>query len=192
MRSPTKREASRQRIVEAAGRAFRSKGLAGVGVDGLAQGAELTSGAFYFHFASKMEAFVEAVRAGLQDLKLGIENFRSSAGTGWLEAFVDFYLSERRTCDASEGCALPSLSADVERAGPEARAAYEANLREVAAAAAQGLPPGSSLTSQEQSWALLALLSGGVTMARAVSDPRLSEEIASAVRKAARELAVVP
>ncbi len=189
MRSTSKRNASRQRIVQAAGRAFRSKGLAGVGVDGLAQGAELTSGAFYFHFASKMEAFVEAVRAGLQDLKAGIENFRTAEGTRWLDPFVNFYLTDRRTCDAIDGCALPSLTPDVERAGPAARQAYEESLREVAAVTAEGLAARPALTSAEQSWALLALLSGGVAMARAVNDPHLSEEIAAAVRKAARELA---
>jgi TetR/AcrR family transcriptional repressor of nem operon len=42
---------ARERLVEAAGRGF------GAGVDALAKGAGLTSGAFYAHFDSKAEAF---------------------------------------------------------------------------------------------------------------------------------------
>lgn len=185
MRSHAKRDASRRRIVEAAGRAFRKHGLGGVGVDGLAEGADLTSGAFYFHFASKMDAFVESVKVGLEDLKRGVEDFQATEGASWLSAFASFYMGSRRTCDLGEGCALPSLSAEVERAGDGARSAYEAKLREVSNAVAQGLTGNASLSSREQAWVLLAMLSGGVTMARAVEDPALSEEIAAAVRKAA-------
>jgi TetR/AcrR family transcriptional regulator, transcriptional repressor for nem operon len=45
--------------------------------------------------------------------------------------------------------------------------------------------------SPSQAIAVLALLSGGVSMARAVDDPRLAEEIAAAVRIAARDVAKI-
>ena len=48
---------ARERLVEAAGRGFRTGGFGGAGVDALAKGAGLTSGAFYAHFDSKAEAF---------------------------------------------------------------------------------------------------------------------------------------
>lgn len=173
--------------MEAAGKAFRRHGLSGIGVDGLAKGANLTSGAFYFHFPSKLTAFAAAVRAGLEDLREGIAAFQADHGKGWLQAFTAFYMGNRRTCELGDGCALPSLSAEVERAGDEVRSAYEEELRLVAATMAEELEP-TSLTQQEQAWALLAMLSGGVNLARAVQDPVLSEEIASAVQKAAGAL----
>lgn len=174
------KEESRARILASAGRGFRAHGYGGLGVDGLAREAGVTSGAFYGHFASKAAAFREAVAAGMVQLRQGIEALRQSAGRGWRQAFIDFYLTERVTCDAGESCALQSLTGDVARAGPDARAAYTAALREVIAAADGG--------SRAQAIATLALLSGGVSMARAVDDPELIQEITEAVRAAAMGL----
>lgn len=179
---PNHKTESRDKILKAAGEAFRSHGFGGVGVDGLAKGAQLTSGAFYVHFASKLEAFREAVRAGLEDLKAGIESYRKTAGPGWLKEFAAFYMNERRTCDLRNGCALPSLSSEVERVGGEARMVYQEKLLEVAAEVANGLE-GDDAERREQAWQILALLSGGLTMARTVTDPALAEEIASAIQK---------
>lgn len=184
MHSTSKKEASRQRLVTAAGRAFRKHGFEGIGVDGLAKGAKLTSGAFYFHFPSKLHAFVEILKVGLEDLKNTVQNFQTTDRRSWLSAFTAFYMGSRRTCDLSEGCALSALSSDVERAGYAAQSVYEAELFDLSSALAQGLEPGGNMTAREQAWALLAMLSGGVTMARAVDDPALSDEIAAAVRKA--------
>jgi len=80
---PTKadrKEESRARILASAGRGFRSRGYGGLGVDGLAKEAGVTSGAFYAHFTSKAAAFREAVAAGMQDLRLAIEQLRSAEG----------------------------------------------------------------------------------------------------------------
>ncbi len=63
---------ARTRLVEAAGRGFRTGGFGGTGVDALAKGAGLTSGAFYAHFDSKAEAFRLVVSDGLATLRNGI------------------------------------------------------------------------------------------------------------------------
>lgn len=173
------KEESRARILASAGRGFRARGYGGLGVDGLARDAGVTSGAFYAHFKSKAEAFTQAVAAGMADLRAGIEAFR--AAPDWRQAFIDFYMTERVTCDVTEACALQSLTGEVARAEPEAREAYEAELRRVIEAAADD-------GARDQAIALLALLSGGASMARAVSDPALSAEIAAAVRRAAMGL----
>ena len=55
---------TRQRIVDAAGRGFRRGGYGGIGVDGLAKEAGMTSGAFYVHFDSKKAAFRESMLQG--------------------------------------------------------------------------------------------------------------------------------
>lgn len=184
MRYPKdQKERSREKLLAEAGRAFRKQGYGMIGVDGLAKGANMTSGAFYVHFASKKEAFLESVRQGLEDLRVGIAKFQGLQGTGWLKSFGDFYMGDRRTCDLAEGCALPSLSSEVERAGDEARGVYEEKLQEIAAQMAAGLN-GTEAERRSQAWATLALLMGGLTMARTVQDPGLSEEIAAAVRAA--------
>jgi TetR/AcrR family transcriptional repressor of nem operon len=179
-----KKEETRARILAGAGRAFRSNGYGGSGVDGLAQAAGVTSGAFYAHFSSKAGAFREAVVAGMRELESGIRALRAEAGPKWIMRFVDFYLSERRTCDLSESCALQSLTGEVARANDETRAAYETELRGVIDAAAEGVDAPSRAARRREAIVLLALLSGGVSLARAVRDPALGEEIAGAVRVA--------
>jgi TetR/AcrR family transcriptional regulator, transcriptional repressor for nem operon len=182
--SSEKSQTSKQRIVEAAGQAFRKHGLGGIGVDGLAKGANFTSGAFYFHFASKLDAFVESVRNGLDELRQAIVQSQSAEGRSWLVSFASFYMGFKRRCDLEQGCSLPILSSEVERAGKEARSVYEEKLVEVANAVARGLGRNPSKSDRDRAWVILALLSGGVTMARTVRDKALSEEIAKAVEKA--------
>lgn len=183
-RATAKSGASRDKMVRAAGAAFREHGLGGIGVDGLAKAADFTSGAFYFHFPSKMDAFVESVRAGLEDLKCGIEGIQAAEGKGWLGSFASFYMGFKRTCRLGEGCALPLLSAEVERAGDAARGVYQEKLTEVIGAVERGLADREGMSAREQALVILALLAGGATMGRTVKDPILSAEIGEAVRRA--------
>ena len=183
-KTSTKSEASRQRLITAAGRAFRNRGFGGIGVDGLAQGADLTSGAFYFHFKSKLELFIESIRTGLTELRQGVEHFQADNGEAWLTRFASFYMGYKRTCSMEDGCTLPALTSEVERAGNEARSAYQIELTQLVAAVEKGLPENDAKLRRQQAWAVLALLSGGVSMARAVQDEQLSQEIAAAIENA--------
>jgi AcrR family transcriptional regulator len=182
------KEESRANILRGAGRGFRRAGFGGAGVDGLAKEAGVTSGAFYAHFKSKAAAFREAIIAGLKDLKEGVDDLRKRSGDRWRAEFIDFYLGDRRTCDLADSCALQSLSSEVARADEDARAAYEVELRAIIASVADGLD-GRPKARREEATALLAILVGGVTLARAVHDGEFSQEIAAAVRKAALRLA---
>lgn len=180
---PEHREQSRARILQAIGRGFRTAGYAGVGVDGLARAAGLTSGAFYGHFKSKAEAFRAALVAGLEELRTGVETFRAKHGPDWLGAFADFYLTQKVTCPPAEACALPSLSPEAPRADAAARAAYEQELLRIVDAIAAGLTQEQDEQKRRAAaWALLAQLAGGVMLARAVADKELAKEIAAAVR----------
>jgi AcrR family transcriptional regulator len=183
--APGKKEESRARILAGAGRAFRALGFGGSGVDGLAKASGVTSGAFYAHFDSKAAAFCEVVVAGLRDLERAVRALRDQAGAKWVDRFAEFYVGEKRTCELGDSCALQSLTGDVERASPETRDAYEAELRAVIDAVAEGVDAPTRAARRKQAIGLLATLAGGVTMARAVRDPSLSAEIASAARAAA-------
>ncbi len=178
------KEESRARILASAGRGFRSRGYDALGVDGLAKEAGVTHGAFYAHFKSKAAAFRETVTVGMRDLRFGIERLRDG-GPGWRQRFVEFYLGDRRTCDLSESCALQSLTGEVARAADDVREAYEVELRSVIEAISEGMVAGSQADRRADATALLALLAGGVSMARAVKDVSMAEDIAAAIRRAA-------
>jgi TetR/AcrR family transcriptional repressor of nem operon len=181
---PRHKDEARSRILGAAGRGFRRLGYGGIGVDGLAKEAGVTSGAFYGHFPSKAEAFKAAALAGLVELREGVEHLRAKEGDAWLEKFADFYMSVRRTCDLGESCALQSITPEVARADHDTKAAYEAEMLTVVEAVAEGLTRGTLPERRKSAWAILALLSGGVTLARSTEDAKVGTQIARAVKTA--------
>jgi TetR/AcrR family transcriptional regulator, transcriptional repressor for nem operon len=183
------KEQTRRRILSAAGQLFRQEGYGGSGVDGLSKAAGVTNGAFYGHFASKRDAFRTAVLAGLEELRLGIVGLKDRHGKRWFRTFVAFYLGPKRCCDIGQSCALPTLSPEVMRADAVTRRAYEQELRHIIEEVASGLSARPSAKRDETAIALLALLSGGVTLARAVPDPALADKIALAVQKQALTIA---
>ena len=179
------KEESRLRILAAAGRGFRKKGYGGIGVDGLAHEAGVTSGAFYGHFPSKSEAFREAVVKGLRDLCASIGSLQSAEGDAWIEAFIDRYLGKKRTCDLSEACVFQALTPEVVRAESAVRRAYQEEIVKVIDVVAKGLAGGTLAERRARAWALLAMLAGAVTAARAIEDDALASKVARSVRGAA-------
>jgi TetR/AcrR family transcriptional repressor of nem operon len=175
---------TRQRIVDAAGRSFRKGGFGGIGVDGLAKEAGVTSGAFYVHFDSKTSAFTAAVSRGMAELRDGVLHFQSQHGKQWWPEFVRFYLGYKRTCDLSDSCTLQSLSPEVGRADAAAREAFEAGLREVAAALVGGPASPRAPRDLDAACAALSMLIGAVTLGRAVGSARLSQQIAESAEAA--------
>lgn len=186
------REEARAKLLEAAGRGFRRRGYGGIGVDGLAKEGGVTSGAFYGHFKSKDEAFAAAAVAGLEALRDAVTDLRARLGPLWLDAFIDFYLGERVTCALEESCALQSMTPDVMRAPEAIRSSYEAALNEVAGVIAAGLYGTEEETRIRTAWSLMALLSGGVTMARSVASADARAGIVANLAHAARSIAGTP
>jgi len=185
------KQKTRASILTAAGQLFRKEGYGGSGIDGLTRAAGVTNGAFYGHFRSKSEAFRAAVASGLEDLRLAVGQLKADGGPSWLKNFVDIYLGAKRTCDLGESCALPSLSPDVIRADVDTRATYEAELKRLIAEVADGLA-GAETQRSDDAIALLALLTGGVTLARAVPDKAFGERIAAIVKQRALEMTTHP
>jgi AcrR family transcriptional regulator len=177
---------TRMKVIAAAGQVFRKEGYGGAGIDALTKAAGVTNGAFYGHFKTKSEAFHVAVRTGMEELLQGIMALKTEQAGGWLKAFVSYYLGYKRTCDLGDSCALPTLSADVMRADDVTRLAYTEQLECLVAEIAAGLPEdaprgATSASPEDRALILLALLTGGAMLARAVKDPGLSERIAQLV-----------
>ncbi|MES9990388.1 MAG: TetR/AcrR family transcriptional regulator [Candidatus Thiodiazotropha sp.] len=179
-----KREETRNRILRAINRGFRRKGFNAAGIDGLAKDAGVTSSTFYKHFGSKAEAFKESVALGVGEFRTAVEGFQESHGDDWLQAFARFYLGEKRCTDLAESCGLQSLSPEVMRSDTATRKLYQLELQRAAHNFNQGLHGSRQQDGLDKTWSKLALLIGGVTLARAVHDPSLADEIADAVFKA--------
>ncbi len=173
------KEHTRERIVEAAERGFKKNGFSGIGVDGLAKEAGVTSGAFYGHFESKQAVFSAALTSGMEAFISAIQQLKNEMPDQWWEAFVRIYLGQKRICDLAEGCALQTLAPEIGRSDIETKALFERELLKLANQIAEN----KGEASLDATWANLAALVGGVTLARAVADKKLSEQIAMAVSK---------
>lgn len=180
-----KKEETRAKMLEAAGRGFRSNGFAGIGVDGLAKVAGVTSGAFYTHFGSKGSAFDAALVAGLDEVIEATPKFQKEEGIKWVQAYADYYLGRAHRDDLACGCAMTTLSPEVVRTEPETHAIYEKKMVMIADLVAKGLAGGSLDERKSRAWAMLGVLIGGLTVARAVKTRKIAEEIAAAIRAAA-------
>jgi AcrR family transcriptional regulator len=180
---PEQKQATRKKILDAAHRGFRREGFSGLGIDGLAKDADVTSGAFYKHFKSKHEAFRESVKLGVGEFEAVLKLYQENHGDDWLNRFAHFYLGEKRCAELGDSCALQSLTPEVTRADEVTRQAFESALLKALETFAAGLTS-SGKPGCDNAWADIALLVGGVTLARAVKSDALADEIADAVRKA--------
>src|SRR3954469_6467097 len=116
-------------IVAAAGKRLKRQGFNGIGVDGLAAAAGLTSGAFYSNFANKEELLEEMIGRYLGSPFVDAEPGEPRENQRRLKAFLLDYISEGHGRDAENGCVMPSLSADVGRSSDRVRKTYQRRMR---------------------------------------------------------------
>jgi TetR/AcrR family transcriptional regulator, transcriptional repressor for nem operon len=169
------KDATRQRIIDAASRQFRQDGVAAVGIAGIMADAGLTNGAFYTHFESK-EDLVRTVLAGaLANREQGL---RAAAQSGaGLEAAIRDYLSARHRDNPGRGCPTAALVAEIARHPRTTRDAFTGKVSEFIDLIATQLRTGSASARRRNAVAIYGMMVGTLQLARAVNDRRLSDEI---------------
>src|SRR5947207_12660184 len=96
------KQATRQRIVEAAGRRFKRDGIDGAGLASVMADAGLTNGAFYAHFASKEDLVANVLADQLRTQRHTFD--AQPPNRAGLEAVIRFYLSPEHRDECAEGC----------------------------------------------------------------------------------------
>jgi TetR/AcrR family transcriptional repressor of nem operon len=172
MRYPAEETAAKHdRIVKEASRLFRERGFENVTVGEVMKAAGLTHGAFYAHFASKQELQEAAVAYG-QAVSLGrVQRSNTKKGK---RSYADLYLSPGHRDNPGDGCTMAALGQEVARSTPELKGVFERGLEEYLSAMG-----GDWKEAVFQTAAMI----GGVVLARAVQDPRFSDEILMNVRQ---------
>jgi TetR/AcrR family transcriptional regulator, transcriptional repressor for nem operon len=168
---------NRARIVETASRLFREKGFDGIGLDAIMNEAGLTHGGFYGHFTCKEDLAAEAVAHALEKSAELQRQYTNVA-----DLVSEFYLSESHFADRANGCALVALGGDMARRSKGVRFGATSYVR------AQlewltGLFRGTAAARRRRAITTLAGVVGAMTLARAVEDPVLSDEILSTARQ---------
>ena len=166
----TRRELSHERILDAAARAVRRHGYAGVGVAEVMKEAGLTHGGFYAHFKSRdalLAAALDHAGAGsakvlARRLALGRE-----AGLSPLRALVEGYLSEAHVAAVELGCPVAALASDMHRQQEAVLAASRRRVLGLIDKVRRALPPDAP---EEHAQVIASTLVGTLQLARALGD----------------------
>jgi len=180
------KQATRQRILEAAGRRFKQDGIDGAGVAAVMSDAGLTNGAFYAHFASK-EDIVANVLA--DQLRTQRESFDSqpSARAG-LEALIGAYLSPEHRDQCAEGCPSAALLDEIVRRPATTRQLFTDELLNSADDIAARLDRTDAEAARTDALTILGFMIGTLQLARALADRDLSDQLLTRSREAALKL----
>jgi TetR/AcrR family transcriptional repressor of nem operon len=169
------KQATRERIVEAAGRRFKQDGIDGAGVAAVMSDAGLTNGAFYGHFASK-EDLVANVLA--DQLRTQRHSFDARApGRAGLEAFIRSYLSPQHRDQCADGCPSAALLDEIARRPTATKQVFTDELTRSMDDIASRLDPADAEAARTDALTLFGLMVGTLQLARALTDRDLSDQL---------------
>ena len=167
------KEATRRRIVEAAGRRFKRDGIDGSGIATLMADAGLTNGAFYAHFDSKDDLVATTVADQLREQR---ESYWEQPDAG-VEQLVREYLSVRHRDDLEHGCPSAALLDEIGRCSTSTKRAYTEGMLSIADEIACRLAPDDPPSARATTLSLFAMLIGTLQLSRALADRQLADEV---------------
>jgi TetR/AcrR family transcriptional repressor of nem operon len=180
--SRAKAAANRERIIDAAGALFRSKGFGGIGLADIMKAADLTHGGFYGHFSSKDDLVKQASQRTMARAAANWGKVVADAPDQPFAALLEHYLSSNHRDDPGRGCAFAALGADAARSGKVVRDAFAEGLESLIDILAKSIAGRSKPARRRKAAAAMANLVGALTLARAVRGTPLSDEILQAAR----------
>ncbi|MCE0537797.1 TetR/AcrR family transcriptional regulator [Kineosporia rhizophila] len=177
------------KIIEAAGRGFRTHGVNGIGIADLMKAAEMTHGGFYNHFDSKDDLALAVIREGFTSsltALAGIREQHPGSARDALDHMFNQYLDPEHRDHPEFGCASAALVTDAGREGVAAQSEYQHGLEGFFTAITEMvLESDADLTAEqarEQAIALFSQMVGAMLLSRAVaqSSPGLADEVLKA------------
>jgi TetR/AcrR family transcriptional repressor of nem operon len=173
---------TRQRILEVAVQAFKSKGITATGVAEIMAGAGLSHGGFYRHFETKEQLVAKACAASMATF---VQSFEAAAAGGhesFLKHLQDF-LSTAHRDEMLGGCALVAIGSELVRADAETRRAATQGFEDLVDVIAKWMPQKDSSSAKDEALFTLSAMIGAVTMARMIDDPALSARTLDVARE---------
>ena len=169
------KQATRQRIVEAAGRRFKQDGIDGAGVAAVMSDAGLTNGAFYGHFTSKEDLVANVLADQLRAQRHSFD--AQPPDRAGLEAFIRAYLSPQHRDQCADGCPSAALLDEIARRPAATRQVFTDELMGVIDDIASRLDPTDAEAARTDALTLFGLMIGTLQLARALTDRDLSDQL---------------
>ncbi len=173
------------RIVRKASIKLRERGAHGIGVADLMKDAGLTHGGFYAHFDSRdalvIEAFTHAMdRSTERWRKLAEQTPREKR----FATVVNTYLTSLHRDNPGQGCAIPTLGAEIARESSKTRKVFAGRLERMIDMLAEQIPNLPRKAARKKATAAIATMMGTMVMARIAGTGGFSDEILGAGREA--------
>ena len=179
-----RKEASHERILEAAARAIRRSAYDGAGVADIMKEAGLTHGGFYAHFDSRDTMLAEAAdRAGAESVAAQERLAASALPEDAFRTLVKAYLSRVHVEHAETGCPIAALGSEMPRQAPEVRRAATRRIKEFIDLVGRHSRNWGRPGGHEHALATAATMVGALVLARAVDDSILSDSLLEAARQ---------
>jgi AcrR family transcriptional regulator len=169
------KQATRQRILEAAGRRFKQDGIDGAGVAAVMSDAGLTNGAFYAHFTSKEDLVANVLADQLRAQRQSFDSQPSDRAG--LEAFVRAYLSPQHRDQCADGCPSAALLDEIARRPGATRQVFTDELMRVIDDIASRLDPTDAEAARTDALTIFGLMVGTLQLARALTNRDLSDQL---------------
>jgi AcrR family transcriptional regulator len=169
------KQATRQRIVEAAGRRFKQDGIDGAGVATVMSDAGLTNGAFYGHFRSKEDLVANVLADQLRAQRQSFD--AQSSDRAGLEAFIRSYLSPEHRDQSADGCPSAALIDEIVRRPAATKRVFTDELAATMNDIASRLDPTDVEAARADALALFGFMLGTLQLARALTDRDLSNQL---------------
>ena len=169
------KQATRQRIVETAGRRLKQDGIDGSGVATLMADAGLTNGAFYAHFDSKTDLVATVVSHQLAEQAAQIADL--PMGMAGVEQIVRAYLSPEHRDQPGQGCPSAALLDEISRSDKGVRKAYTDGILRVIDLLAERIDPKAPARARVPALSAFALMVGTLQVARTVTNRELSDQL---------------
>jgi TetR/AcrR family transcriptional repressor of nem operon len=169
------KQATRQRIVEAAGRRFKADGIDGAGVAAVMTDAGLTNGAFYAHFTSKEDLVANVLADQLRAQRHSFDAYPPDRAG--LEAFIRSYLSPQHRDQYADGCPSAALLDEIARRPAATKQVFTDELMGVIDNIAARLGPTDAETARNDALTIFGLILGTLQLARALTDRNLSDQL---------------
>jgi len=173
---PDQKARAREAILQAGARALRTNGFNGIGVDGLAASAGVTSGAFYSNFSNKEALLQEVIETCLGEPFIDSESGSLAERQERLKEWLAMYISASHRADPASGCVMPTLSADVARSSPQTRATYQRRMLALVGKMSNVLGVAGS-DRNKHAWSIVAMMVGAVAIAQAMPDGEEADQV---------------
>jgi len=167
MSNTDQKQQTRVNILRSAERLLRARGIAGASVAEVMKGARLTVGGFYAHFRSKDALIEDVLRAAMREM-------RARFPKGGVQAALERYLTVAHRDHPADGCPLPATIGELPHESLSLRRALAEELEGHVAAF---VGPSAPARRRHQALGALALMVGGLALARATKGTPLSEAV---------------